>query len=116
MNDRPSCIRKAEVVCKQTLPYRAPEVAMGEHHFSPVVDEWSVGAILYEILLGSPLLDATSDDSFLHSLFCFAGSAAMEGAFGNDAERFLRRHNIAEHGIQLSNISLLYIICSLLWS
>ena len=97
MNDRPGCLRRSQGPRKQTLPYRAPEVAMGEHHFSAVVDEWSVGAILYEILLGSPLLDASSDDGFIHSQFCFAGSAAMEAAFGNDADRFPRRQDRWAH-------------------
>ena len=107
MNDRPACFSKDEGVYKQTLPYRAPEVAMGNHHFSRAVDEWSVGAILYETLLGAPLFNATRELALIHSQFSFAGSAAMEAAFGNDAERFLIRHNKAEPVRQWANIILL---------
>ena len=106
MNDRPGCFKKNEGVFKQTLPYRAPEVAMGDHHFSRVVDEWSVGAILYETLLGAPLFDVSSEVGLIHSQFCFAGSASMEAAFGNDAERFLRGHCKAEPVRQWASIIL----------
>ena len=96
MNDRPACSRKDEAVYKQTLPYRAPEVALGDHHFSEVVDEWSVGVILYEILLGTSLFDASSEIALINSMFRFAGSAAMEAIFGNDSARFLRRYSKGE--------------------
>ena len=96
MNDRPACSRKDEAVYKQTLPYRAPEVALGDHHFSEVVDEWSVGVILYEILLGTSLFDASSEIALINSMFRFAGSAAMEANFGNDSARFLRRYSKGE--------------------
>ena len=35
-----------------TLWYRAPELLMGTNTYSPVIDEWGVGVILLEMLLG----------------------------------------------------------------
>ena len=96
MNDRPACSGKDEGVYKQTLPYRAPEVALGDHQFTKVVDEWSVGVILYEILLGESLFDASSEIALINSMFRFAGSAAMAANFGNDSDRFLRRYSNGE--------------------
>ena len=93
MNDRRACPGKDEGVYKQTLPYRAPEVALGDHQFTKVVDEWSVGVILYEILLGESLFDGSSEIALINSMFRFAGSAAMEANFGNDSDRFLRRYS-----------------------
>ena len=107
MNDRPACSGKDEAVYKQTLPYRAPEVALGDHHFSEVVDEWSVGVILYEILLGTSLFDASSEIALINSMFRFAGSAAMEANFGNDSDRFLRRYSKGELISQWVSIILL---------
>ena len=106
MNDRRACPGKDEGVYKQTLPYRAPEVALGDHQFTKVVDEWSVGVILYEILLGESLFDASSEIALINSMFRFAGSAAMEANFGNDSDRFLRRYSNGE-GVRLLVIIIL---------
>ena len=93
MHDRRVCSGKDEGLYKQTLPYRAPEVALGNYRFTEVVDEWSVGVILYELLLGMSLFDATSEIALINSMFRFAGSAAMQANFGNDSDRFLRRYS-----------------------
>lgn len=48
----------------QTLPYRAPEVALG-CCASPVIDEWSMGVLLAEVALKRPLFPASSDIELL---------------------------------------------------
>ena len=35
--------------------YRPPELFLGEHYYGPEIDMWSVGCILVELLLRSPL-------------------------------------------------------------
>lgn len=40
--------------------YRAPELLLGEIHYTPAVDIWSVGCILAEILTRKPFLPASN--------------------------------------------------------
>lgn len=48
----------AEVV---TVWYRAPELLLGCHHYSPAIDLWSIGCMFYEMREGKPLFRGTSD-------------------------------------------------------
>ena len=73
---------------KQTLWYRSPEIMFGCRQFTFVVDEWSVGCILYECLLGQPLFKgAATECSLLFRMFKFAGTARLNAIFAN-SKRF----------------------------
>lgn len=37
-----------------TLWYRAPEIIMGDETYSPKVDEWGIGCVLLEMMIGMP--------------------------------------------------------------
>jgi len=50
-----------------TLWYRAPEILMGDLHYSTPVDIWSIGCILYELTTRKPLFPG---DSEIDELFC----------------------------------------------
>ena len=75
---------KYDCVDKQTLFYRAPEVTFGDFLFTPVVDEWSVAAVLWECLAGAPLFAATCESDLIHRMFRFAGTDLLERVFRND--------------------------------
>ena len=75
---------KYDEVDEYTLRFRAPEVVFGDFMFTPVVDEWSVGALLWECLVGSPLFAATCEIELRNDLFRFAGSDLLDLAFCND--------------------------------
>ncbi|KAJ2704246.1 hypothetical protein H4R19_005257 [Coemansia spiralis] len=56
-----------------TLWYRAPELLMGETHYSAAVDMWSVGCIFAELLLHRPLFAGTSEIAQITSIFAACG-------------------------------------------
>ena len=58
----------------QTLWYRAPEVLLGGGRYSCPIDVWSVGAILAEMMLGSPVFRGDSEISQLQSIFQVLGT------------------------------------------
>lgn len=43
-----------------TLWYRAPEILLGQKHYSTAVDMWSVGCIFAEMSTSSPLFPGTN--------------------------------------------------------
>jgi serine/threonine protein kinase len=49
-----------------TLWYRAPEILLGEHHYRPAVDIWSVGCIMAEMAAKAPLFPGECE---IHQLF-----------------------------------------------
>jgi len=44
-----------------TREYRAPEVLFGASYYGPMVDIWSVGCILGELLIRAPLFPGRTD-------------------------------------------------------
>eukprot|EP00758_Cryptobia_borreli_P007773 Tbor_TRINITY_DN532_c0_g1::TRINITY_DN532_c0_g1_i1::g.23326::m.23326/K02088/CDK3; cyclin-dependent kinase 3 len=66
----PLCTHTNEVV---TLWYRAPELLLGDQHYTPAVDIWSVGLIVVEMITGAPLLRGNSDIDQLKKIFCLVG-------------------------------------------
>lgn len=58
----------------QTLWYRAPEVLMGQENYSFMVDIWSIGCVLWEMLEGTPPFTAVSEIEQLFKMFQFFGT------------------------------------------
>jgi serine/threonine protein kinase len=52
-----------------TLWYRSPDVLLGSKKYSTPVDVWSVGCIFAEMINGSPLFPAHSEESQLDTIF-----------------------------------------------
>ena len=65
----------------QSLPYRAPEVALGRAAGCGI-DAWSVGCVLAEVLLMRPLLPCSGPDELLERIAAVtgAGGPAARGA------------------------------------
>jgi len=57
-----------------TLWYRAPEILMGEKHYSPAVDLWSVGCIMAELVRGKVLFRGDTEISQLFEMFQVLGT------------------------------------------
>ncbi|CAD2214137.1 cyclin-dependent kinase [Angomonas deanei] len=65
-----------------TLWYRAPEILLGEKHYSPAVDMWSVGCIFAELARGKVLFRGDSEIGQLFEIFQVLGTPAdMEGSW-----------------------------------
>ena len=56
-----------------TLWYRAPELLLGTPNYGTEVDMWSVGCILGELLLKSPILPGTNEVDQLSRIFSLCG-------------------------------------------
>jgi serine/threonine protein kinase len=61
-----------------TLWYRAPEILLGESHYTPAVDVWSVGCIVGEMLLGRPLFRGASQMDQLQKIFNVVGTPSED--------------------------------------
>jgi serine/threonine protein kinase len=57
-----------------TLWYRAPEILLGEKHYSPAVDIWSVGCIFAELARGKVLFRGDSEIGQLFEVFQVLGT------------------------------------------
>ena len=69
--DMQLCTLTHEVI---TLWYRAPEVLLGERHYTPAVDIFSVGCIVAEMISGRPLFRGESEINQLHKIFGVLGT------------------------------------------
>jgi cell division cycle 2-like len=56
-----------------TLWYRAPEILLGSHIYSPAIDLWSVGCIFAELLLREPLLNGKNELDQIQKIFRLIG-------------------------------------------
>lgn len=56
----------------QSRYYRAPEIVLGIQ-YDHAVDMWSFGAILYELLMGSPLFPARDENELLEYFYVTLG-------------------------------------------
>ena len=88
--DLPLCTYTHEVV---TLWYRAPEILLGEKHYTPAVDVWSVGLIALEMLTGNPLLRGDSNSDQLAKMFAIMGVPTEESWPG--LNQFLTKTNVS---------------------
>merc|ERR1711916_371268 len=59
-----------------TLWYRAPEILLGEKHYSPAVDLWSVGCIMAELCRGKVLFRGDTEIGQLYEIFQLLGTPA----------------------------------------
>ena len=57
-----------------TLWYRAPEILLGERHYTPAVDVFSMGCIIAEMMNGKPLFRGESEITQLHRYFEVLGT------------------------------------------
>lgn len=57
-----------------TLWYRAPEILLGDKHYSPAVDLWSVGCIFAEMSTKQPLFPGDSEIDELYKIFRVLGT------------------------------------------
>lgn len=57
-----------------TLWYRAPEILLGDPHYAPAVDLWSVGCILAEMSRGKVLFRGDSEIGQLFEIFQVLGT------------------------------------------
>jgi len=53
--------------------YRAPEMILGAQKYGKPIDMWSVGCILYEMLVGTPLLPGKSTKEMMKMMFSVTG-------------------------------------------
>lgn len=52
-----------------TLWYRAPEILLGDKHYTTAMDIWSIGCIFGEMVLQSPLFPGDSEIDELYKIF-----------------------------------------------
>lgn len=57
-----------------TLWYRAPEILLGDKHYSPSVDIWSLGCIFVEMATKRPLFPGDSEIDELYKIFQLLGT------------------------------------------
>ena len=57
-----------------TLWYRAPEILLGEKHYTPAVDMWSVGCIFAELARGKVVFRGDSEIGQLFEIFQVLGT------------------------------------------
>ncbi|CBH15519.1 CDC2-related protein kinase [Trypanosoma brucei gambiense DAL972] len=57
-----------------TLWYRAPEILLGEKHYTPAVDMWSIGCIFAELARGKVLFRGDSEIGQLFEIFQVLGT------------------------------------------
>lgn len=65
--------------------YRAPELLLGDVHYGPAVDMWSLGCVLGEMYFRAPILAGDSDRDQLSKIFQRCGPLNQETFPGWDA-------------------------------
>nr|CCC94729.1 putative cdc2-related kinase [Trypanosoma congolense IL3000] len=61
-----------------TLWYRAPEILLGERHYTPAADVWSLGCIVLEMIVGCPIFRGESNRDQLDKIFYTVGTPTEE--------------------------------------
>ncbi|KAK8861072.1 hypothetical protein M9Y10_012766 [Tritrichomonas musculus] len=69
-----------------TQSYRPPEVLLGDSHYGPAVDIWSLGCVFYEMITNKVLFcpSSSTDISQLMSIFSICGTPTQENWPGFD--------------------------------
>lgn len=70
-NEPGKCILSLNVV---TLWYRAPELLLGDAHYSSAIDIWSVGCVLCELWLRFPMFPGNSEAEQIDHITKVCGS------------------------------------------
>jgi len=79
-------LHRRTTVCG-TLDYLAPEMVMGDHH-DEKVDNWSLGVLTYEFIVGRPPFEASGDKATY--LRIKAGELRFPSYVSSAAENFIR--------------------------
>ena len=61
-----------------TLWYRAPEVILNNLSYSPVIDLWSAGVIIFQMLTGEVMFAGNSDIDMIFRIFNLKGTPISE--------------------------------------
>lgn len=61
-----------------TLWYRAPELLLGDKHYTPSLDIWSIGCIIAEMFTGRPLFYGACETETLLKIFQILGTPIEE--------------------------------------
>ncbi|OCF58122.1 CMGC/CDK/CDK9 protein kinase [Kwoniella mangroviensis CBS 10435] len=64
--------------------YRAPELLLGDTHYGPAVDIWSLGCVLGEMYFRHPILAGDSDRDQLYQIFSRCGPLSQDSFPGWD--------------------------------
>lgn len=62
--------------------YRAPELVLGESHYTTAIDMWGIGCVFGEMFKKSPILQGNSDSDQAHCIFKLVGSPTEESMPG----------------------------------
>ena len=74
-----------------TLWYRSPELLLGLRNYTPLVDIWSVGAMMGEMSLGRPLFGGDCEVDCLFKIFRLCGTPTNAVWDGVETLPFFRR-------------------------
>lgn len=61
-----------------TLWYRAPEVILNNLNYTPAIDYWSVGLIIFDMLIGESMFCGCSEIEMLFKIFNLKGTPVSE--------------------------------------
>jgi serine/threonine protein kinase len=61
-----------------TLWYRAPEVLLDNLSYSPEIDLWSAGVIIFEMLTGDHMFPGNSEIDMILKIFSLKGTPVSE--------------------------------------
>lgn len=66
--------------------YRAPELLMGCSSYSIKIDVWSLGCILWELIVGRPLFKGKDSNDQLHRIISVLGTPTKEDLIGMNVQ------------------------------
>lgn len=61
-----------------TRSYRAPELLFGSRHYTPMVDVWSAGVVMAELITLQPLFPGNNDIDQMYKVFQLLGSPTRD--------------------------------------
>lgn len=67
------------------IRYRAPELLLGDHHYTPALDVWSVGCIIGEMITGKAIFHGDSEIDTLFRIFRILGTPVESNSATNDS-------------------------------